>query len=126
MVAIGTLSPKLEDYLETIYDLVRETGVARVSEVARRKAVQKASATQAVTKLAKAGLVIHTPYRDISLTSAGAKLARQLDRRHEVLKRFLTEIIGVSARIADKDACIIEHYVHSETVDRLKKYFKKR
>lgn len=123
MVKVGTLSAQQEDYLEVIFDLVREFGVARISEVARRKSVRKASATQAIAKLAKAGLVIHVPYSDITLTTVGAKLARQLDKRHAVLKRFLEEIVGVKPDIADKDACIIEHHVHPETVDGLVRFF---
>jgi DtxR family Mn-dependent transcriptional regulator len=122
MTNIGTVSPSLEDYVEVIFDLLREKGVARVADVARRKDVKMASVNNAIKRLAKEDLLTQENYKSISLTSKGTKLARQLDKRHSVLKRFLEEIIEINPKIANVDACAIEHHVHKETINGLVKF----
>ena len=39
--------------------------------------------------------------------------------RHEVIKKFLL-FLGIREKVADEDACMIEHSLHPETVERLK------
>lgn len=124
MVKVGTISVNLEDYVETIFDLIRELGVARISDVAKRKSVKKASVHEAIKRLANEGLVSHERYSQINLTKKGANLAKTLELRHAVIKRFLSKVIMVSPDIADKDACAIEHYIHPETVKGLVQFVK--
>lgn len=115
---IGQVSANLEDYVEVIYELVRENGIARVKDVAERKDVKMASVNSAIKKLADEKLIDHQTYGAISLTSKGADLAKDLEKRHLVIKRFL-EGINVSPSVADADACAIEHFLHKETIKAL-------
>ena len=41
--------------------------------------------------------------------------------RHKALTAFL-EKLGVSPKIADKDACLMEHILSAETLDRIRDY----
>ncbi len=123
MIKIGTISPSLEDYLERVFDLLREEGVARVSDIAKRKSVRKASVNEAMGKLEKEGLVSRDYYGTIALTPEGAKLAKALEKRHGVLQRFFSEVLRVPPAIANQDACTVEHHIHPETVEGLSKFF---
>ena len=38
-----------------------------------------------------------------------------------MLKAFL-EKLGVSAKTADKDACLMEHFLSAETLDRIREF----
>lgn len=125
MGRVGRISEKQEDYLEHIFDIIRENGIAKVSDIARSKGVKMSSVNNAVRRLSKEGYVTHSYYKNINLTDAGAKLAAELKRRHSAIRRFLTDIIGVRASIADRDACTIEHCIHQETINKLIGYFKK-
>ena len=51
------ISPKLEDYLEAIFNLVAEDRVARVSDIADRMGVQKPTVTGVLRHLADHCLV---------------------------------------------------------------------
>ena len=90
------LTMKEEDYLESILN---------VSEV----------------KLSKKGLIVHRKYEGVTLTDTGKSVAVQVRFRHDVLVEFLKHI-GVSAEVADKDACFMEHELHSETIQKIKEF----
>ena len=60
---------------------------------------------------------------DIELTEKGRRVARQVLRRHTLLRSFLMKL-GVSRPIADRDACLMEHILSAETLDRIRTYMK--
>lgn len=111
-----SLTPSMEDYLETILQLSEESGVAKISDIARSMKLAKPSVTQAVASLRRDGLVTQTPYGPISLTERGQIKAREVWNRHQIINRFLREILKVSPSVADHDACLMEHVISPETV----------
>jgi DtxR family Mn-dependent transcriptional regulator len=119
MSASPALSRSLEDYLETIYLLIREGRVARVKDVAARLKVQMPSVTGALRSLAAKKLVEHDPYSYITLTDKGEAVAREMARRHEVLTHFLTEFLGIKPVAAERNACEMEHAIEPVVLDRL-------
>ncbi|MHC1586380.1 MAG: metal-dependent transcriptional regulator [Candidatus Hecatellaceae archaeon] len=117
-----TYSASFEDYLEAIYLLGREKGEVRVTDLAAKLKVKKASVSEALTKLAERGLVKHERYGAVTLTGKGFRAAEKVYRKHQAVYRFLTEILGVQPQTAEKDACAIEHAVSKETLDKLEKF----
>ena len=115
------MTKSLEDYLEEIHVLIRETGRARVRDVARALNVKMPSVVKGITELKKLGLVTQEPYSDIELTTKGRRCAAMVLGRHNVLRDFLVSL-GVSAAIADKDACLMEHILSAETMDRIRDF----
>lgn len=113
------LSANMEDYLEAIYRLADGQGVARVSNIADALAVKRPSVSKALKRLRDQGLVRHSPYGDVGMTERGRTLARQQVHVHRVLTRFLTEVLKMPVRLAEHDACLIEHAISQETVARL-------
>ena len=59
---------------------------------------------------------------DTTLTSKGRRIAKGLNHKHEVIKRFFINVLEVNEETADKDACDIEHVISDETLDRLVEY----
>jgi DtxR family transcriptional regulator, Mn-dependent transcriptional regulator len=113
-------SSSLEDYLEAILALSGTVGTpVRITDLSDRLGVSKPSASVAVKRLADAGLVRHERYGDIRLTPTGGKCAKRVASRHELLFRFLKDVLGVDASIADEDACRLEHDLSPETVECL-------
>ncbi|WP_258359564.1 metal-dependent transcriptional regulator [Moorella sulfitireducens (nom. illeg.)] len=78
-----------------------------------------------MSTLANLKLVKQERYGPIELTPAGRQEAAKIQRRHRLLYRFLVEILGVDARTAQKDACLIEHVVSPLTLARLAEYLEK-
>ncbi|MBW2276832.1 MAG: metal-dependent transcriptional regulator [Deltaproteobacteria bacterium] len=113
------LTGSLEDYLETIYDLLREHKVARVKDIARLRCVKPGSVSPAMRRLAALGLIRYEQREFIDLTAKGEARARQVVARHQILSTFFRDILQMSPRAADKDACAMEHTLSTEAMDRL-------
>ena len=109
-----------EDYAEAIADLVKETGEARVVDLASRLGVTHATVNRTIVRLQKAGFVTSQPYRAIFLTDRGRHLAATCKSRHETVVAFLRSL-GISERAAEMDAEGIEHHVSPETLAAFKK-----
>lgn len=110
-----------EDYIEMIHVLIRDKGYARVRDVAKSLNVKMPSVVKAMSELKKLELVTQEPYGDVKLTEKGRSCAELILGRHTLLKAFL-EKLGVSGDIADKDACLMEHVLSAETLDRIREF----
>ena len=117
------MTQSLEDYLESIYVLIAESRPAQVRDVAKMLSVKMPSVVKAIRELKKLELVTQVPYANIELTDKGRRVARQVLRRHTLLRSFLMKL-GVSRPNADRDACLMEHILSAETLDRIRTYMK--
>ena len=115
---IGELSESLEDYIEIIYNLIKDQKVARVRDIAKAKDVKMSSVVSALKRLDQEGLVNHEAHEFIELTDAGIDLAKRITRRHNFLTRFLIDVLQVNPEIAESDACSMEHTLSLETMQR--------
>jgi DtxR family transcriptional regulator, Mn-dependent transcriptional regulator len=113
------LSASLEDYIEAIYHIVAESHEARSKEIAARLDVTGASVTEALRLLSKKGLINYTPYEAITLTDKGLEIARDVVRRHNALKQFFIEVLGIDQATAEQGACRVEHSAPQEIIDQM-------
>jgi len=116
---IPRLTTANEDYLEAIYALGGHNGTVRSIDLATHMGVSKASVNKAVSTLKQAGLVNQPHYGDMSLTDSGAEYASSVLHRHLVLLSFLTDILGVDPDVAKDEACMMEHAISSDTLERI-------
>jgi Mn-dependent DtxR family transcriptional regulator len=116
------MSASLEDYLEAIFVLRQDFGAARMTDVADYLGVSKPSVNRAVGNLKEAGYLSHESYGDIALTLEGETYAAKVLHRHKLIKRFLTDTLGVEEAIAQKDACQMEHVMSPQTIQLLFEY----
>jgi len=117
------LTPALEDYLETIYRLVGQSGFARVKDIAGARDVRPASVSPALKRLDDMGLVQYERREYVGLTPAGEEAARKIYARHQVLSRFLSTVLDLPREVAERDACAAEHSLSPETLDRIVRLF---
>ena len=118
---MAMMTQSLEDYLEAIYMLIAGDHPAQVRDVARMLAVKMPSVVKALHELKKLGLVTQQPYAAIELTAKGRRVAKLVLGRHTLLRDFLMKL-GVSRKNADKDACLMEHILSAETIDKIRIY----
>ena len=109
-----------EDYLETILILHRNTGFVRSIDIANELGYSKPSISRAVGILKSDGYITVEPNGQIVLTDSGMAKAEQVYERHLMLRKFLTDILGVSTENSEQDACRIEHILSEETYEKLK------
>ncbi len=113
------LSASLEDYLEAIFNLSAQGKVARSKDIAEVLEVSRSSVTGALKTLAEKGLVNYKPYGFITLTGIGRDEAQRVARKHNIIKSFFVNVLGVDQNTASKAACRAEHALGPRIVARL-------
>ena len=113
-----------QDYVEAIYILRKETGLARVVDLTKVFGVSHVSVIRALGRLAKRNLVVRCTDEGITLTEEGEALAAKTAERHSLVVNFLCEI-GVSNAQAEADAEGIEHHLSMESIDAIRRFLKK-
>ena len=118
MAAQDTLSPRsqaIEDYTKAIYALERRDAEAvSTNALAERLGVTPASASGMVKRLGELGLVEHEPYRGVSLTEDGRRVALEVMRHHRLLELYLVETLGVPWDRVHQEAEVLEHVLSEE------------
>jgi DtxR family Mn-dependent transcriptional regulator len=106
----------IEDYAKAIYALERRRGGEPVTTnaLAERLGVTAASASGMVKRLDELGLVEHRPYRGVSLTEDGTRVALEVMRHHRLLELYLVKSLGVPWDRVHEEAEVLEHVLSEE------------
>jgi DtxR family Mn-dependent transcriptional regulator len=118
------LSASLEDYLEAILNLAGESKVARSRDIAAVLGVSKASVTGALQLLREKGLVNYQPYNYVTLTKAGRAAAVEVIQKHNILKSFFVNVLGIDKDTAQQAACKAEHALGPKIISRIRHVMK--
>ena len=124
MAKSDKLSASLEDYLEIIFKVTEKNGSARHKDIKSHIDVSSPSITEACQQLSERGLIHYAPYAPIKLTKEGRKVAEDIVHRHDSLKTFFIEVLGVDPETADDGACKMEHVVSETIIERMIQYTK--
>lgn len=105
----------IEDYAKAIYALSKQReGPVLNGEVATRLGVAPGTATSMLKKLDEIGLVEHVPYKGVTLTAAGEKVALEVIRHHRLIETYLSEALGMPDDRVHEEAEVLEHYISEE------------
>ncbi|MCL6479074.1 MAG: transcriptional regulator MntR [Peptococcaceae bacterium] len=108
------LTASMEDYLEMIYRLSRDTGFTRINDLAAALNVQPPSATKMVQKLADIGVVNYEKYGMILLSKKGERMGKALLERHQIIESFL-KLMGITEGVLEETEKI-EHTISDHTL----------
>lgn len=113
------ITARIEDYLEEIF-LLESTGRdITVTDLAERLSITKGTVTATVQKLVDAGMLMHERYGSLHLTAKGRSKGLEVYRRHEGLRAFFHELLGLDRDRSSEMACSMEHYLDTVTDERL-------
>jgi DtxR family Mn-dependent transcriptional regulator len=108
-------SSAVEDYSKAIYSLEqRSSEPVSTNALAERMGVTAASASGMMKRLGELGLVTHVPYRGVSLTDAGRRVALEVIRHHRLLELYLVKDLGVPWDRVHQEAEVLEHVLSEE------------
>jgi DtxR family Mn-dependent transcriptional regulator len=107
-------SSAVEDYAKAIYSLEGRSGVVSTNALAERLGVTAASASGMVKRLGELGLVEHEPYRGVTLTERGRRVALEVMRHHRLLELYLVKTLGVPWDRVHQEAEVLEHVLSEE------------
>ena len=109
-----------EDYLETILMLSKKLPVVRSIDIANEMGYKKSSVSIAMKNLRDAEHIRVTKEGYIYLTDSGKEIAEMIYERHQILSSWLIKL-GVDKKVAEEDACRIEHDISKESFNAIKK-----
>ena len=102
-------SESTEMYLLKITWLQAETSPVPVPLLAQELDLSPVSVNEMCRKLVNGGLVAYEPYKGVTLTLAGERLAQTVLRRRRLWEVFFVEKLGLDPLEADAIACRFEH-----------------
>lgn len=109
------LSVSMEDYLEMIYRLSKDTGFTRINELSEALNVHPPSATRMVQKLGTLNLLKYERYGVILLRAEGKMLGEMLLNRHNTIESFF-RLFGIDEKDILAETEKVEHTLSAETV----------
>lgn len=113
-----------EDYLEAILIISNEKKVVRNIDIARHLEFSKPSVSIALKKLKEKGLIEIDGDNLVTLTKEGLEIAEKTYQKHLGITRVLISL-GVDKKIAEKDACRMEHVISEETFNAISQHAQK-
>jgi len=111
---------RIEEYLETIYDIqIEKKKVVKTNDIAKKLGVKPPSVTEMLAKLRDMGYVDYQPYYGVILTDKGLEVAKKVKKYHRVFEEFFTQFLGLDSETAHKLSCELEHHVNEDVVDKV-------
>ena len=109
----------VQDYLAAIYDLAGSGKPVIGARLAKHMKVSPPAVTEALHRMARAGYIRLAAGKEITLTKKGRAMAEVMARRHRLLERWLTDILGLDWTEAHEEAHRLEHALSPKVEDRL-------
>ncbi len=111
----------MEDYLKAAYHLETQGGPITTQRMAEELGLSQPSVTNMVKRLDDLNLVVHSPYRGITLTESGRRVALEVIRHHRLLELYLSEALGFDLEHVHAEAERLEHHVSEELEERMER-----
>lgn len=111
-----------ENYLEAILMISKEKKEVHAIDIVNNLGFSKPSVSIMLKKLKDEGYIDIDSDQHIHLLPEGLKIAEKILERHELLTELLIKL-GINEKVAEEDACKIEHDLSDETFDAIKNYY---
>lgn len=119
-MSVSELSTSSQNYLKAVWGLQEwSEDPITPTAVAEKAGVRLSTASDAIRKLTEQGLLGHTPYGAVTLTSQGRAHAVAMVRRHRLIETFLVQVLGYTWDEVHDEAEHLEHAVSDLMVDRI-------
>ena len=113
----------IENYLETIYILLKKNGEIRSIDIVNEMGYSKPTISIMMKQLREKDFVDFDEAGYITLTDKGRAVAEKVYERHIVLTEVLMRL-GVDEKTAKEDACKIEHVISQESFAKIRDFAK--
>ncbi len=109
----------MDSYLEAIYVLRAEGEQVLASKVADYLGVSRPTVSQTIQRMMSAGYVQTGESKELLLTPEGLQRAEGIVRKHRLLERWLTDVLGLDWADAHVEAARLENSVSPLVEGRL-------
>lgn len=113
------LTAQDENYLKAVWSDEEWGRSTTNGTLASTLGLAPSSVTEAVRKLAGAGLLTHAPYGAVTLADSGRAIAVGIVRKHRIIETFLVAELGYGWDEVHDEAEVLEHAVSDRYIDAL-------
>ncbi len=123
--AKSDISHSMTHYLLAIHRLKEIRGFARVTDIARDLKLTKGSVSTALNNLKKKELVTdEEDCKFVILTNKGHQEIHRILSTRKLIYHFLYDLLDVGKKNAQRDSCLIEHLLSTESREKLFEYMR--
>ena len=115
----GSASASVQDYLAAIYDLAGSGQPVIGARLAKHMNISAPAVTEAIHRMVRGNYVKVGRGKELTLTTRGREVAEVMARRHRLLERWLTDILGLDWMDAHEEAHRLEHAISPRVELRL-------
>ncbi|MBM3217931.1 MAG: metal-dependent transcriptional regulator [Candidatus Rokubacteria bacterium] len=115
----GGTSASVQDYLAAIYDLAGSGHPVIGARLAKHMGISAPAVTEAIHRMVRGNYVKVGRGKELVLTLRGRQVAEVMARRHRLLERWLTDILGLNWTDAHEEAHRLEHAISPRVELRL-------
>jgi DtxR family Mn-dependent transcriptional regulator len=109
-----------QEYLETMF-WIEEAGLPMTgANIARAMQLSPPTVHEMVGRLVEDGYVQRNPNKSLSFSSEGREKASYIVRRHRMIERFLTDVLGIPWDEVHEEAERIEHAMSPVLEERMR------
>ncbi len=116
------ISKSTEEYLKTMYVLMKQKGVIRVTDIANKMNCSKPSVTKQLNILKDNKYIEYETYGEIKLTKEGTKLATRALADYDILYILLHDVIGIDENDAEGEAIKIKNVISEKSLHKISEY----
>ncbi len=109
----------VDRYLETIFYIAAEGDVVRPGRLSTWLGVSAPTVSEALRRLERDGWITLNEDRSVDLTNNGHRVASAVVRRHRILERWLTDVLGFDWADADLEAERMSSAISDDVIDRI-------
>ena len=118
-VSTKDTTASVQDYLAAIYDLASSGKPVIGARLAKHMSISAPAVTEAIHRMARGGYVKIGRGKVLSLSAKGRQIAEVMARRHRLLERWLTDVLGLDWSRAHDEAHRLEHALSPVVEERL-------
>ena len=112
-------TPAEEEYLQTLYWLFEAGLPLTAANVARAMQVSAPTVHEMVGRLERDGYIVRGEDRALEFTETGREHAAGVVRRHRLIERFLTDVLGIPWDEVHEEAERLEHAMSPVLEERM-------
>ncbi|NLF82763.1 MAG: metal-dependent transcriptional regulator [Candidatus Gastranaerophilales bacterium] len=113
-----SLTASSQNYLKAIYHIVMAKKAARTKDIAQYTGLGASSVSEVLKILADKELINYEPYGIITLTDEGEEVAKDLIRRHEIIRNYFENVLMVSPELSEESAAKVQHAIPDEVLKK--------
>ncbi len=113
------LSPRVEEYLESILNMEFEGKKVLAARLAERLGLTPPTIGATLRRMRRDGLIVIGPQKTVGFTPKGRIMAIAMVRRHRLAERLLADVLKVPWHEVHDEACLMEHGISSRVEEKL-------